>query len=226
MQRKCQLSPFLFRSCQPAFSEKYLFLPEKPHRNDLNLKASSTSVSRKAAGLAAEGWGQLAGVPGPGLRLGTARPSPAPRAGTVLPQEAPCTPPCRCCSTEPGPHRAPAGLRRQHREGGRPRPRGPAAPTPHLVALPGGSTGRPQPQPSFWSAGGRSRVSSPLNRTYQALWGWVEVCCVLLAPPGSPPDWGRWGAEKPRAAQGRRRRALSLVFPRFPMPPAPPLCGG
>lgn len=129
MQRKCQLSPFLFRSCQPAFSEKYLFLPEKPHRNDLNLKASSTSVSRKAAGLAAEGWGQLAGVPGPGLRLGTARPSPAPRAGTVLPQEAPCTPPCRCCSTEPGPHRAPAGLRRQHREGGRPRPRSPDAPS-------------------------------------------------------------------------------------------------
>lgn len=220
MQHKCQLSLFLFRGCQPAITEEYLFLLKKVPPQRFELEGLFHLRFQKSAWFGWRGpgpawrnlwpWSQAGqGPTGPFSPLGDP-PSPPQAPFTPLsPAAAPGRP-----LTGPGPHRAPAGPAASA-------PKGREAEAPSY-----GATWRPRWRPAatglfFGRRRGRSRVSAPLNGTYQALRGWVRVCYALCGQLAGLRVCGE--KEKPRAVQGGRRQALSFVFPCFLMLPAPPL---
>lgn len=108
MQHKCQLSLFLFRGYQPAFTEEYLFLLKKVPPQRFELEGLFHLRFQKSAWFGWQG-------PGPARRslwpwsqagLGRARPAPSPRSGTLHPRPRRLVPPSPGCGTGPGPHGA------------------------------------------------------------------------------------------------------------------------
>lgn len=202
---------------QPLQKNTYFCLKKSLH-NDLNLKAFSTSVSRKAPGSAGKGQGQLGGVSGPGLRLGWAGPDRPllPARGPSIPAPGALYPPPPAAApgralTGPGPHRAPAGLAASA-------PKGREA-----EALSSGATWRPRWQPAatglfFGRRRGRSRVSAPLNGTYQALRGWVRVCYAFCGQPTRLR--GVWGEGEAAGRAEWSSAGASLRLPLFSRAPS------
>lgn len=215
MQHKCQLSLFLFRGYQPAFTEEYLFLLKKVPPQRFELEGLFHLRFQKSAWFGWQG-------PGPARRslwpwsqagLGRARPAPSPRSGTLHPRPRRLVPPspgCGCC-TGPGPHRAPAGLAASA-------PKGREA-----EALSYGATWRPRWQPAatglfFGRRRGRSRVSAPLNGTYQALRGWVRVCYAFCGQPTRLR--GVWGEGEAAGRAEWSSAGASLRLPLFSRAPS------
>lgn len=192
MQHKCQLSLFLFRGCQPAITEEYLFLLKKVPPQRFELEGLFHLRFQKSAWFGWRGPGPAWRSLWPWSQAGQGPTGPfSPLGDPPSPPQAPFTPLSPAAAAAPG--RAltgrPLGSQRRHRKGGKLKH--------HLMAPPGGRAGSLQPPASFGRRRGRSRVSAPLNGTYQALRGWVRVCYAFCGQPAGLRVCGE--KEKPRA---------------------------